>query len=58
MTKNTQSARAEPPPPTDFVEEDPTRTSSMPGPVVRVIVGLALLWILILAYFVAEMPAK
>lgn len=58
MMEDTQRAGAAPRPPADFVAEDPAQTSFLPGLVVRVIVGLALLWILILAYFVAKMPGK
>ena len=58
MTKDTQSAGEEPSELSDLAEAEHGRDSLMPGTVVRVIIGLALVWILILAYFVARMPAK
>jgi hypothetical protein len=58
MTNDTQREGEEPRAPADFAEDNPARNSLLPGKVVGVIVGLAMLWILILAYFVAKMPAK
>lgn len=58
MIKDTQHAGEESREFSDSAEVNQTRDSLLPGPVVLVIVGLALAWILILAYFVASMPAK
>jgi hypothetical protein len=58
MSNDPQCEGAEPRPPAELAEDDPARNSLLPGPVVLVIVGLALVWILLLAYFVASMPAK
>lgn len=58
MNDDTRRAGEEPRPPAEFAEDNPARNSLRPGKVVVVIVGLAFVWILLLAYLVASMPAK
>jgi hypothetical protein len=42
----------------DLVEADENQTSVLPGRVVTIIVVVALVWIIILGFFVARMPTK